>query len=501
MKRLVVLAFSEASPQLIDKYCAAGVMPYLSDLRKTAALAHTRYHVPFLLTPQMWATILTGRGAGSHGIFDYWQRNCNGVFIETHGGDIRGPCVWDVLEAHGVASGVVNVPLTYPPPRTSAFAISGQDAPGPHVSMTWPPELYKELEYAFGPYHHKDIFPGPYDKSNYGAVIHAETMRQIEVFAYLLARSDWHFMILYASATAFAQHYFWDDIDKLSAPDVVKCTFADVDAMIRRTHSDLRSGDALIIMSECGAGPLVKGVRLNSWLEQEGLLARRRANPGLRARLLRSARTAAPQYIPRRLLHVANRSPLKRWMQELIVTNSIDWRRTLAFHRGKGEGNIYINLVGRDPNGIVARADYESLREKIISSLLTLIDPSTGRPAARGVHRREELFNGEIETAPDLIVEWEDFQYMPAESLDTNASVFGPRIREYMSWPTTGSHRPEGFFLAASDEIGLCTLDAPVDLLDLAPTWLDFLGVPKPDFMEGKSILPQIRARRTASTL
>ena len=169
----------------------------------------------------------------------------------------------------------------------------------------------------------------------------------------------------------------------------------------------------------------------------------------MHARVLTSARTAAPGLIPRRLLHFVNRSPLKRWLQERIVTDSIDWSRTRAFHRGKGEGNIYINLVGRDPNGVVARADYEPLREQIITSLAALIDPSTGQPAARRVHRREDLFNGEIDAAPDLIVEWEEFQYMPAESLDANAAVFGPRIREYMNWPTTGSHRREGFFLAA----------------------------------------------------
>ena len=214
-QRLIVLAFSEASPELIDKYCAAGVMPCLSKLREKAALAHTRYNVPCLLTPQMWATIFTGRSAGSHGIFDYWQRSRKGIFVETRGGDVKGPSVWDVLESHGVASGVVNAPMTYPPPRTRAFAISGQDAPGSHVSMMWPPELYKELEAVFGRYHHKDIFPGPYNKTKYATVLHAETVRQIEVFAYLLARPDWRFLFLYSSATAFAQHYFWEDIDKL----------------------------------------------------------------------------------------------------------------------------------------------------------------------------------------------------------------------------------------------------------------------------------------------
>jgi predicted AlkP superfamily phosphohydrolase/phosphomutase len=73
--------------------------------------------------------------------------------------------------------------------------------------------------------------------------------------------------------------------------------------------------------------------------------------------------------------------------------------------------------------------------------------------------------------------------------------MFGPRMREYMSWPTTGSHRPEGFFLAIGEGVGTGALETPVDLLDLAPTWLDILGVPKSEAMVGRSILSALAAR------
>src|SRR5689334_19353082 len=158
-KRLVVLALSEASPDLVEKYCADGTMPRLAEIRARAIVGRTRYAVPFLLTPQMWATILTGRGAGSHGVFDYWQRSADGRFVEIRGHDVKGLRRWDELDRHGVASAFVNVPMTCPRPTTRGFAIAGQDAPGAHRSIMHPAALFDDLERRFGRYRHKDIFP------------------------------------------------------------------------------------------------------------------------------------------------------------------------------------------------------------------------------------------------------------------------------------------------------------------------------------------------------
>src|ERR1700685_2360361 len=104
-KRLVVLALSEVSPDLLDEFCARGKMPRLQALREKALIGRTRYGVPYLLTPQMWATILTGRSAGSHGVFDYWQRDDDGSFFETRGKDIRGPRIWDALANNRIPCG------------------------------------------------------------------------------------------------------------------------------------------------------------------------------------------------------------------------------------------------------------------------------------------------------------------------------------------------------------------------------------------------------------
>jgi predicted AlkP superfamily phosphohydrolase/phosphomutase len=259
--------------------------------------------------------------------------------------------------------------------------------------------------------------------------------------------------------------------------------------LIGRLSKMLKPDDTILIMSECGAGPIGGGVRLNLWLQQQGLLSLRgrSSEPSAKAKVLTKLRVAAQRYLPKNAFHLANSLPLKKWVQDAIVSDGIDWSHTVAYHRGKGEGSIYLNMVGRDRFGILRQSDYEHVRTNIIEGLTALIDPNTGKGAVAAVHRREDLFAGEyLRSSPDLIVEWDGFRYMPSEDLTSNSGVFGPRTREYMNWPTTGSHRPEGLLLANGPFVRRGKLDKPIELVDLAPTLLALLRCAVPSAMEGK---------------
>jgi predicted AlkP superfamily phosphohydrolase/phosphomutase len=167
-------------------------------------------------------------------------------------------------------------------------------------------------------------------------------------------------------------------------------------------------------------------------------------------------------------------------VQDYLASAGIDWASTAAFHRGKGEGNVYVNLCGRERHGSVAPYDYERVRDAVINALEGVRDPVTGDRAVVAVHRREALFDGpHVDAAPDLVVEWADMAYMPAER-DSRAGdgAFTERVREYMTWPTTGSHRPGGVFLAQGPGIAAGSDAGTIALRDLAPTWCARAGHP-----------------------
>ena len=56
---------------------------------------------------------------------------------------------------------------------------------------------------------------------------------------------------------------------------------------------------------------------------------------------------------------------------------------------------VYINLKGRDPDGIVDPADYEAVQQEIIEALLSYVDPTSGkRPIALALTKRDARILG-----------------------------------------------------------------------------------------------------------
>ncbi|NOZ29616.1 MAG: hypothetical protein GXP39_16390 [Chloroflexi bacterium] len=53
--------------------------------------------------------------------------------------------------------------------------------------------------------------------------------------------------------------------------------------------------------------------------------------------------------------------------------------------------HIWVNLEGREPEGIVPRRDYEAVRQRIIDALYAIRDPETGDPVIQLACRREDL--------------------------------------------------------------------------------------------------------------
>ena len=71
-----------------------------------------------------------------------------------------------------------------------------------------------------------------------------------------------------------------------------------------------------------------------------------------------------------------------------------------------GLNGLYLNLAGRERNGIVAPADSESLINDLISRLRAFKDPETGQAAVDTVYvtRREYQGGKALDGGPDLMV-------------------------------------------------------------------------------------------------
>jgi predicted AlkP superfamily phosphohydrolase/phosphomutase len=166
-----------------------------------------------------------------------------------------------------------------------------------------------------------------------------------------LSHFDGGFVFFYFSAVDQNSHMLWGKHDA-----ELLTVYREVDASVGEVMQ--RQPDAeLMVMSDHGFAAFDRAVNLNTWLENRGLLTRR--------------------------------------------GNEIDWPRTKAY--ALGLNGLYLNVSGREKQGVVSPADRSALIESIRAQLAAFRDPSNGAAVvevAQATH--PSAANRRI--APDLIV-------------------------------------------------------------------------------------------------
>jgi predicted AlkP superfamily phosphohydrolase/phosphomutase len=188
---------------------------------------------------------------------------------------------------------------------------------------------------------------------------------------------------------------------------------------------------------------------------------------------------------------------LRRWVGRLArvtigreleksLAPPIDWSKTQAVSGSPASEGIFINLKGREPQGIVEPgAPYEALRERLMDRLIALRDQESGEPVIQAAYRREKLYEGPfLEQLPDIVFDLGDGPYLASDALAA------PQVLEPLpSGTLQGRHRPTGVFLAAGPGIRHGGRIQGAQIVDVAPTVLYALGLPIPEDMDGRPLL------------
>jgi predicted AlkP superfamily phosphohydrolase/phosphomutase len=242
-------------------------------------------------------------------------------------------------------------------------------------------------------------------------------------------------------------------------------------------------------MSDHGFGPMKGFMHVNNFLLERGYLVLERGGmSSLKRALFRAGVTPQNVHLTLKSLKLDLRRRFNRGRaygtlrRFFLSFDDVDWQRTRAFALGH-IGQIYINLRGRQPRGIVAPgAEYEELRRRIRGDLLALKHPTTGEQLIARVYDREELYHGALlENTPDLLLLPADFKYVAfGESEFASNKIVGPTLGH------TGHHRLEGIAALRGPHVRPGAQIQDASLIDLAPTILYALGVPIPPDMDGR---------------
>lgn len=347
--------------------------------------------------------------------------------------------------------------------------------------FTRPLELALELEHVAGPFpewtESYDLLQGWIDHETQLEIYeqHVEWMSRVAV--HLLRERPWHLFMTQIHVVDMAYHLYWGAVDP-GHPDHDPAHASRFHDLLGRVHEladsflgaildEVDDGTLVLAMGDHGHDLYHSALMANHVLLRDGLLVLERD--------LRSGRA------------------------------SIDWARSAAY---ASSYRVYLNVSGRDPDGIVRPEDYRAAQQRVIDALYRVRDPRTREYPVRLALRQEdaESFGLYGDSMGDVV-------FAMAPGYQTRSSILlppdcwqGNRLladRVAALRPTrlfeefTGDHDTSLPFSrsirtllhALGPDVRSGRRRVPADLADVAPTICAWLGIEAPADCDGKPLL------------
>jgi predicted AlkP superfamily phosphohydrolase/phosphomutase len=513
--RVLVVGLDAATWDLVLPWAEAGVLPTLGRLLKEGVHAPLRSTLP-ALTPPGWTSAATGRNPGKHNVFNFYRGRAGGLQpLPVTPGDLRSPRVWDIVAQRGGKSVVLRMPLTYPPQESIGVMVSGIMTPKGTEDFVAPASLKSTLEARIPRYRMEvdaeNLKQGDLDTFRADAF---DLQRvQTEEALHLLANADWDLFWVMSHTLDKLQHFFWRYMDPqhpaYPGPGPYEHTIRDFhvafDRALARYLEAVPPGTNVVLLSDHGSAPLHTYFCVTNWLVEsrflalqgEGAARRGLAAAGVDAKaLVRRLKRLGLGWVPK-LVPQALKGQVPQALSSFNkIAGRIDWSRTRAYCPSAPGSGLWVNVRGREPEGIVAPgAEYERVVADLKKALLDYRDPKTGEPIVTAVHRREDIYSGpHAEGGPDLLVETARTVCM-IEGLGRKSLMPAGRGPE----ERTGNHARDGILLAYGPDVRRGERLETRAIEDVAPTVLYLLGIPVDADMDGRVLTEALVPERLAA--
>ncbi len=488
--KILILGLDGATFDLILPWVEQGHLPNLGRLIGEGTHGELRSTLPPVTSPA-WPTFMTGCNPGKHGVFDFIQPNGTNYSL-VNATRLQQPTIWQMLSNKGYRVGVLNVPVTYPPQPVNGFMVSGILSPK-RGEISYPSDLIERYAPTLGEYR---IAPKVQYKRGSEAAYIDDIYSLIDAHGkwalHLMEHEPVDVMMVHFIALDLMSHALWRLMDTTHPQHepspfqhAIRDGYKRVDGWIGRFLDLISPETDVLVMSDHGFGPLHGIVNLNNFLLEKGFLKLNR-KPVTQLKALAFKYGVSPASIYRQiekigLQNIATRvskNTRNQVLGKFLNYDNVDWSRTIAYSMGH-VGQIYLNMIGREPHGIVSVENYLATRQAVVDALRTLTDDE-GRPIVTDIILREETYHGDYtDQGPDIHLILDDYNIIAYPLFATNGEIVTEQIRG-----DSGCHRREGILIAHGEQLGDGDIE-DADILDLAPTIFALLGEPVPEHIDG----------------
>jgi predicted AlkP superfamily phosphohydrolase/phosphomutase len=457
MKKLLIIGLDCATPQLVFGEWK-NELPNLKALMDKGVYAPLTSTIPPITVPA-WTAMMTSQDPGQLGLYGFRNRKSYGYedLYTANAKYVKAKTVWNHLSRNRMSSLVFGVPQTYPPRPLNGMMVSSFLTPGKDVQFTYPDEIKAELDAAAGGDYIIDVRNFRTDeKDDLLKDIYKMTEARFKAFRHFLGKGAFDFAMMVEMGVDRIHHAFWRFFDvehRLYEPgnkyeNAVFDYYKYLDSEIGRTIDGLKDTSVMVV-SDHGAKTMVGAICINEWFQREGYLT-------LKERPSEPTR---------------------------LKPDMIDWDRTTAWGEGGYYSRVFLNVKGREPQGVIPQDGYEAFRNELIAKL-EAIEDDKGNCINTKAYRPEDIYREVKNIPPDLVVHLGDLDWRSAGSVGTGAI----HLFENDTGPDDANHAQEGIFIwdKSKDET-----DVPevASIYDIAPSVLKFFDLEVPEEMIGKPLI------------
>jgi ATP sulfurylase len=458
-RKVLVIGLDCAEPSLVfDRW--RNELPNMNRLVSGGVYGNLESCIPAITVPA-WSVMTSSRDPGQLGIYGFRNRadySYDKMTIAT-GSAVKADRVWDILSRAGKQVITVGVPGSYPPRPVNGIMVGCFLTPNTtKAQYTYPPELKDQIASWVGEYQVDVPQFRTEDKDFLLKQIYDMTDQHFVVVKKLLTEKPWDFFMFVEMGVDRIHHGMWKYTDPAHPKYVpgnkwqnsIRDYYKKLDDYIGEVLALVPQDTVVLVVSDHGAKTMHGGIAVNEWLIRNGWLA---------------LKDQAPKTL----------TPFEKV--------EVDWAKTRAWGSGGYYGRVFLNVAGREPQGIIPQADYERVRDELARALESIPAPD-GRNIGTVAFKPEKIYKQVNNIAPDLVVYFGNLDWRAVGSL----GLGGVYTFENDTGPDDANHAQQGMFILYDPAQSGGGKRTQAHIMDIAPTVLDHLGLPVPRDMNGNII-------------